>query len=184
MPTFKLILIALSLSASSAPAIAQNLAPSCLHGSDETPANRARRLQAVQYVARVNAAEGTSAPRLQKYRPLNELANLPPLPAGQSYDPDKLYFRYKLEDGQEYKSPSSAGSAVMGGNACNGWRFWSLAGENGETPTTKRTAKPKKAAGFKRMDDGRFWCSACMDAFEAPAGVTPIGCPQGHEPEG
>ena len=32
---------------------------------------------------------------------------------------------------QVYKSPSSAGSAVMGGTACNGWRFWSL--EDGET---------------------------------------------------
>ncbi|KKL17290.1 hypothetical protein LCGC14_2487040 [marine sediment metagenome] len=27
---------------------------------------------------------------------------------------------------QTYKSPSAAGSAVMGGIACNGWRFWSL----------------------------------------------------------
>ena len=35
--------------------------------------------------------------------------------------------RYRLEDGREFKSPSSAGSAVMGGSACNGWRFWTLA---------------------------------------------------------
>ena len=28
-----------------------------------------------------------------------------------------------------FKSPSAAGSAVMGGIACNGWHFWSLAGE-------------------------------------------------------
>ena len=34
--------------------------------------------------------------------------------------------RYRLEDGREFKSPSAAGSAVMGGNACNGWNFWSL----------------------------------------------------------
>ncbi len=34
---------------------------------------------------------------------------------------------YRLADGREFKSPSSAGSAVMGGTACNGWRFWSLA---------------------------------------------------------
>ena len=34
--------------------------------------------------------------------------------------------RYRLEDGREFKSPSAAGSAVMGGNACNGWSFWSV----------------------------------------------------------
>ena len=100
MPTFKPILFALSLSASAGPTVAQNLAPSCLHGSDETPANRARRLQAVQYVARVNAAEGTSAPRLQKYRPLNELANLPPLPAGFDiqFHTDGLTYTISLKD--------------------------------------------------------------------------------------
>ena len=35
--------------------------------------------------------------------------------------------RYRLKDGREFKSPSSAGSAVMGGKACNGWKFWSIA---------------------------------------------------------
>lgn len=34
---------------------------------------------------------------------------------------------YRLSDGREFKSPSAAGSAVMGGVACNGWRTWSLA---------------------------------------------------------
>ena len=93
--------------------------------------------------------------------------------------------RYRLADGTAYKSPSSAGSAVMGGNACNGWRFWTVAAQNGAAPAKKqRTAKARKPAGFKLMDDGRFWCSACMDAFEAPKGVTPIGCPKGHEPQG
>ncbi len=32
---------------------------------------------------------------------------------------------YRLEDGQEFKSPSAAGSAITG-QACNGWRFWSV----------------------------------------------------------
>ncbi len=36
--------------------------------------------------------------------------------------------RYRLADGREFKSPSAAGSAVIGGTACNGWRFWSVAG--------------------------------------------------------
>ena len=39
---------------------------------------------------------------------------------------EKGKLRYRLEDGREFKSPSAAGSAVMGGNACNGWSFWSL----------------------------------------------------------
>jgi len=29
--------------------------------------------------------------------------------------------RYRLDDGRKFKSPSAAGSAVMGGKACNGW---------------------------------------------------------------
>src|SRR5207249_9715246 len=34
---------------------------------------------------------------------------------------------YKVEGKDErFKSPSAAGSAVMGGNACNGWAFWSV----------------------------------------------------------
>jgi hypothetical protein len=36
---------------------------------------------------------------------------------------------YVLEDGQRFKSPSAAGSAVINGMACNGWRFWSLESE-------------------------------------------------------
>ena len=105
--------------------------------------------------------------------------------------------RYVLEDGTEYKSPSSAGSAVMGGSACNGWRFWTPASEPKKQAATK--AETKKAASKKRAKptfepledqagaaDGmvKYFCSACMDAFEAPMGVNPIGCPQGHKAEG
>ena len=100
MPMFKPILVALSLSASAVPAVAQNLAQNCLHGSDETAANRARRQQAVQYAARVNAAEGMSVPRLQKYRPLDELPNLPALPAGFDiqFHTDGLTYTFSLKD--------------------------------------------------------------------------------------
>ncbi len=96
--------------------------------------------------------------------------------------------RYRLEDGRELKSPSSAGSAVMGGSACNGWRFWSLAGSE-EAKPKKATRKPSKSNGnpgnglIRRMDDGRYFCSACQEAFEAPKGVEPQGCPKGHSPE-
>lgn len=48
--------------------------------------------------------------------------------------------RYRLaDDGREFRSPSAAGSAVMGGQACNGWRFWSVEGTAWE-----RKAKPEK----------------------------------------
>lgn len=52
--------------------------------------------------------------------------------------------RFRLDDGTEHRSPSSAGKAAMGGVACNGWRFWSL-------PETQRSArKPKAAAAAKK----------------------------------
>jgi hypothetical protein len=95
--------------------------------------------------------------------------------------------RYRLEDGQEFSSPSSAGSTVMGGKACNGWRFWSLTcGEEASAPKSppKRPGKKNASSTFQRLEDGRYFCSACMEAFEAPKGVEPHGCPQGHKPEG
>src|SRR3990170_1063361 len=58
--------------------------------------------------------------------------------------------RYRFADGQEFKSPSAAGSAVMGGVACNGWRFWSLEGElAGGEPKAERKregAPPRQPA--------------------------------------
>jgi hypothetical protein len=51
--------------------------------------------------------------------------------------------RYRLDDGTEHKSPSSAGKAAMGGVACNGWRFWSLAGTEKPARKPKAAAKPK-----------------------------------------
>ncbi len=87
---------------------------------------------------------------------------------------------------KEFKSPSSAGSAVMGGSACNGWRFWSLAGSEEAKPKPKAKKKTKANTGnglIERMGDGRYFCSACQEAFDAPAGVEPQGCPKGHRPE-
>ena len=59
--------------------------------------------------------------------------------------------RYRLDDGSEHKSPSSAGKAAMDGVACNGWRFWSLAGE--VKPRVK--AAPKKSARAKAAKQGK-----------------------------
>ena len=39
--------------------------------------------------------------------------------------------RFRLADGRDFRSPSGAGRAVMGGIACNGWRFWSHAEATG-----------------------------------------------------
>ena len=46
---------------------------------------------------------------------------------------------YRLADGREFKSPSSAGTAITG-KACNGWAFWSL-----ETPAARKgNSEPAK----------------------------------------
>jgi len=104
---------------------------------------------------------------------------------------EKGGLRYRLEDGREFKSLSSAGSAVTGGVACNGWRFWSVA-EEGKAPAPKAERKPAKreaqTPGFHRLPDeegtAKFFCDACMEAFEAPAGEEPTTCPKGHQPDG
>ena len=109
---------------------------------------------------------------------------------------------YALEDGKKFKSPSAAGSAVMGGTACNGWRFWTrrgrgAAGEGDEArgeegrPKSRRKRRSARNTSTKliyAMPDqtgvpegmARFWCNACMDAFEAEDGKVPEQCPQGH----
>lgn len=55
--------------------------------------------------------------------------------------------RYRLEDGREFKSPSSAASAVMGGKAVNGWRFWSLADAGGAEPSAPISEADTKGDG-------------------------------------
>ncbi len=105
---------------------------------------------------------------------------------------DKVGFKLDCPDhpdlnGKEFKSPSSAGSAVMGGVACNGWRFWSL---EGQEPAAKET-KPKGKAKFrtikkmpnqKGLEEGqvRYWCSACQKSFVVEGEQEPEACPEGH----
>ncbi len=101
---------------------------------------------------------------------------------------------FVLEDGKRYKSPSSAGSAVMGGKAVNGWRFWSVEGtepaaketkEEGEKPKS-RSSKAKKVLyrnpNQQGMAEGksRWFCTACMKGFVVDEGETPEVCPEGH----
>ncbi len=84
------------------------------------------------------------------------------------------------ENHTKFKSPSAAGSAVMGGSACNGWRFWSVEGQEPKS----RQSKTKKAdtADFRRIPGGRAWCNGCAAAFKVEAGTTPTVCPEGHTP--
>lgn len=89
--------------------------------------------------------------------------------------------RYRLvSSNKQFRSPSAAGSHIMGGNACNGWRFWSIEG----TEPTPKVAKEPEALGFRRIPGGRAWCNACAGAFKVEAGTTPTTCPKGHTPEG
>jgi len=103
---------------------------------------------------------------------------------------DKVRYKMECPDHpdlhlKEFKSPSSAGSAIMGGSACNGWRFWSVAGTEAAKPNAAKKAAKKAEANpgnglITRLEDGRWFCNACMEPFEAPAGVEPQGCPKGH----
>jgi len=98
---------------------------------------------------------------------------------------------FVLETGQRFKSPSAAGSHVMGGKAVNGWRFWSLEGD--APAATEAVAKPAPKKGRVRKliyrvpnqqgtPEGRakFFCTACMKGFLVDAGEQPNGCPEGH----
>lgn len=71
---------------------------------------------------------------------------------------------YRFGDGREFKSPSSAGSAVMGGSACNGWRFWSI-----DDGAPRSAAKPaaKQSAAKQPAKTERPRCDACGKSFVA-----------------
>jgi hypothetical protein len=95
---------------------------------------------------------------------------------------------FALEDGTKHRSPSAAGSKVMGGKAVNGWRFWSLEGEAPAEPTNQprtRAGKPRKliskAPNQQALAQGqtRYFCNACMKSFVSTES-DPQACPQGH----
>jgi hypothetical protein len=97
--------------------------------------------------------------------------------------------RYRLDDGTDHRSPSSAGKAAMDGVACNGWRFWSIAGTEKpkrepkakvekakKEPATKKpaakksakakSAKPKKSRAMRAAATGEsYGCGACGESF-------------------
>ena len=84
----------------------------------------------------------------------------------------------------------------MGGVACNGWRFWSIEGEEPVTPPKEQEAKEaspakrvfknlKRTPNQKGVEEGqeRWFCSACQKGFTVPAKTTPEACPEGHPAE-
>ena len=100
--------------------------------------------------------------------------------------------RYRLDDGTDHKSPSSAGKAVTG-IACNGWVFWSIAGTEKPTrepkektekpakakrePAAKKAAKgkakgSKKAKSAKTASDASYGCGVCPETFPTMKAAT------------
>ena len=103
--------------------------------------------------------------------------------------------RYRLADGREFGSPSSAGGAITG-HACNGWAFWTVGeppdgatGEQGPrkaAPPTERAngsarPAPKPAGKATRGKTARatdtetgegIECQTCGQAFATPAEAT------------
>ena len=102
--------------------------------------------------------------------------------------------RYRLTaSGQLFGSPSAAGSAVMQGIACNGWRFWRRAGEEvRHTPAdarlAPRTTVPGVTRQIRRLPNQRgvpegslkWFCSGCMASFVFDGSGEPEACPEGH----
>ncbi len=73
---------------------------------------------------------------------------------------------YRVHGGKDHTSPSSAGSAVMGGVACNGWRFWSVEGTaEPKQPRAKGKAKAKAKAKSEAKAEKPIKCGDCSRKF-------------------
>ena len=115
---------------------------------------------------------------------------------------DEGKVKYRLADGREFKSPSSAATAITG-KAANGWSFWSVEADGAQTEPQElespegegsdgtETQEQPPIPGFRRVpnqkgvEDGevRWYCDACHKSFTAPVGETPESCPEGHGPD-
>jgi hypothetical protein len=95
----KRILLAVATLGISVPTFAQE----CLHGQNETAAERTRREQAVIYAQRLNAAEQSSFPAGGTYRRPEELLSLPRLPVGflLQFHTDGRTYAFSLKDGRD-----------------------------------------------------------------------------------
>lgn len=114
---------------------------------------------------------------------------------------------FELDNGTIFKSLSAAGSAVMNGVACNGWRFWTVAGEQAgsadeaaQGPTRAATEPKAKKNGQRSVivkiirrvpnqhsvppGSTKWFCSACMKSFIRGSALgEPEACPEGHARE-
>ena len=87
--------------------------------------------------------------------------------------------RYRLVDGRTFTSPSSAGKALMDGNACNGWAFWTEGeppiSEDPEAPAGPPAPAPRKKKGGRRappMPALNIVCDQCGEMFPDPVRAT------------
>ena len=74
--------------------------------------------------------------------------------------------RFRLADGREFKSPSAAATAVMGGIAANGWRFWSV--EGAEPAMAARGASAAGQTPHEATPKPRPTCTRCGKQFVGP----------------
>ncbi len=89
---------------------------------------------------------------------------------------------YRVHGGKDYTSPSAAGSAVMGGVACNGWRFWAVEGtekpEAAKPKAAKAATKAKKApkAGKRTTKAKKVAGGSNGDEPAEPVVEKPVNC--------
>ena len=86
--------------------------------------------------------------------------------------------RYRLADGHDFASPSAAGKAVMGGIACNGWRFWSLADANAPAGSEASPSRPTSPDGARPAPGGPTVPAAAKSA-NSGATARPTAKPAG-----
>ena len=114
---------------------------------------------------------------------------------------DEGKVKYRLADGREFKSLSSAGTAITT-KACNGWAFWSLetdvadspepenpegqdeAAEDAETQDQPPSGQFRRVPNQKGVGEGevRLYCDACRSSFTSSADQPAAACPKGHYP--
>lgn len=75
-------------------------AQQCLHGALETAEDRVRRERAMDFARRVNIAQQLASPRGPRYRPLDELPSIPPVPDGfeLQFHTDGRSYAFSLKD--------------------------------------------------------------------------------------
>lgn len=98
-----IIFATLSIGMMASPSSSQ-VPPRCLHGADERPDHRARREQALTLALQINRAENagpTLAPLERRtFRPLDQLATLPPTPTGFKiqFNTDGATYAFSIKD--------------------------------------------------------------------------------------